>query len=130
MNSVGCSKACRRLQLARGPRGNHKLDRFVCQQKVFFVRKNMSSRPPPQVKKMKSFGFVGPNGSATWALFPAEATAVQIAERIANEAGGQNWPLKIEGRNVQDFDFSGAKDKIYDITWAPSKGKYWIWQLF
>lgn len=40
---------------------------------------------------------------------------------IAKEAGGQNWPMKIEGEALQDFDFATAKDKIYDITWAPSK---------
>lgn len=83
--------------------------------------KGSGARQAPQIKRMKSFGFVGPNGHATWAMFSAEATSVEIAESIAKEAGGQNWPMKIEGQALQDFDFASAKEKIYDITWAPSK---------
>lgn len=80
-------------------------------------------RPTPPVKKMKSFGFIGPGGSATWAMFQETATPVEVAEAIAREAGGQSWPLKIEGAPVETFDFNEAQDKIYDITWATSKGK-------
>lgn len=79
-------------------------------------------KPAPLAKKMKSFGFIGPEGSASWAVYPQEASAVQVAEIIAREAGGQNWPMKIEGTPLEEFAFSEATEKIYNITWATSKG--------
>jgi hypothetical protein len=75
----------------------------------------------PQVRRLRSFQFINPQGSATSAMFAEAAGPVEIAEAIAREAGGNNWPMKIDGQDVHEFDFAGAREKVYDITWAPSK---------
>lgn len=79
-------------------------------------------KPAPQTIKKKSFGFIGPEGSTLYAMYPQDATPVQIAEAIAKEAGGQNWPMRIDGVPLEEYSFSRATDDIHDITWAPSKG--------
>jgi len=78
---------------------------------------------PAGYKKMQSFQFISPKGSATSAMYQDGSDAAQIAERIAAEAGGNNWPLKINGMPLEKFDFTNVgHDGIHDITWASTRG--------
>lgn len=85
------------------------------------LRVKRDAQPPKPVVRQKSFQFINSDGNSTAAFYEEGSGAIQIAEAIFKENGGDCWPLQIDGESLEKFDWSNIEDMVHQIIWAPPK---------